>query len=122
MPRPAKKDLEVYQGDDHAWPIAVKRRIDESTTGPFDLTGHTLTAHIREGTADADDTVEAAFTFDINDDPTTGEFVMHLSSEASEALDLTRYKWDLQLTRTVDDYVTTLLYGTVVVSKEITRP
>lgn len=122
MPRPAKKDLDVYQGDDHAWPIAIKRRIDESTTAPYDLTDHTLSAHIREDIADVDDSVDAAFTFDIDPDPTSGEFVMHLSSEDSEALDLTRYKWDLQLTRTVDDYVTTLLYGTVVVSKEVTRP
>ena len=122
MPRPAKKDLDVYQGDDHAWPIAIKRRVDETTTAPFDLTDHTLEAHIREDIADVDDTVDAHFTFEIDPDPTTGEFVMHLSSEDSASLDLTRYKWDLQLTRTTDDYITTLLYGTVVVSKEVTRP
>lgn len=122
MPRPAKKDLDVYQGDDHAWPIAIKRRVDETTTAPFDLTGHTLEAHIREDIADVDETVDANFTFEIDPDPTTGEFVMHLSSEDSGALDLTRYKWDLQLTRTSDDYITTLLYGTVVISKEVTRP
>lgn len=122
MPRPAKKDLEVYQGDDHAWPMAVKRRIDEITTVPYDLTDHTLSAHIRTDVADIDTDVDANFTFEIDPDGTKGEFVMYLSSEDSAALDLTRYKWDLQLTRTSDDYITTLLYGTVVVSKEVTRP
>jgi hypothetical protein len=120
MPRAAKKDLSVYQGDDHSWPMTIQRRIDATTVVPFDLAGHTLSAQIRADVADLDATIDASFTFQITDEA-GGKFVMILPSESTEAMDLPRYKWDLQITRDADDYIVTLAYGSIVMTKEVTR-
>lgn len=120
----AKKDLLVYQGDDHTWFLRL-RHADltdplNPVYTPVDLTAYTLLSHIRQDYADVDTTVDAAFEFQITD-AAAGEVNMFLSSEQT-ALMRGRYRWDLQMARITDDYITTLLYGIIRVRSEVTRP
>ena len=120
----AKKDLTVYQGNDHTWPLRI-RSVDNTDPEnpvytPYDLNDYTLRAQIRADYADVDDTVDASFSFQITD-AAAGEANMILSSEDSSILTSTRYKWDLEIVRASDDYITTLLYGAIKVIKEVTR-
>lgn len=118
-----KKDLLVYQGDDHTWPLTI-RSVDRTDPlhpvyTPYDLDDYTLVSHIRLDYADDDRTVDAEMTF-VTTDANNGRANMILDSESSAML-TERYRWDLQLVRNADDYVTTLLYGIVKVQKEVTR-
>lgn len=120
----AKWDLTVYQGDDHTWPIRL-RHVDltdpqNPVYTPFDLTGYSFASHIRQDYADVDDTVDASFSFQVVD-AANGEILMILPSEQTAPM-AGRYRWDFQIVRDVDDYITTLLYGAIKVQSEVTRP
>lgn len=119
----AVKDLTVYQGDDHTWPLRLQS-VDKSDPDnwvytPFNLSGYTLLAHIRPTYADDTTVLSANMTFQITD-AAAGELNMILASESSRQLS-GRYRWDLQATRTADDYVVTLLYGAIKAQKEVSR-
>lgn len=119
----AVKDLTVYQGDDHTWPLRL-RSVDLTDPNnpvytPFDLSGYVLSAHIRSAYADDAADVIASMTFQVTN-AAAGEVNMILHSEDAAKLS-GRYKWDLQAARTADDYVTTLLFGAIKSQKEVTR-
>jgi hypothetical protein len=119
----AKKDLLIYQGDDHTWPLRLQSvdRTDPANPvyTPFDLNDYTLVAHIRTTYADDSADVAANMTFQITD-AASGEANMILSSEESVKL-AARHKWDLQIVRNSDDYITTLMFGSIKPQKEVTR-
>jgi hypothetical protein len=119
----AIKNLDVYQGDDHTWPLRLQSvdRTDPLNPiyTPFNLNGYTLLAHIRTAYADDAQVITANMTFQVTD-ADAGEVNMILNSESSATLS-GRYKWDLEATRTADDYITTLLFGVIKAQKEVTR-
>lgn len=119
----AKKDLLIFQGDDHTWTLTI-RHVDRSDPlnpvyTPYNLDDYTLASHIRADYADEDTTVDAEMIFDVVD-AAAGVVNMVLDSESSSMLS-GRYRWDLQIVRNADDYVTTLLYGVLKVQQEVTR-
>jgi hypothetical protein len=119
----AVKDLLVYQGDDHTWPLRLqhvdKTDPDNWIYTPFDLTEYNLVAQIRPAYADDTTTIIASLTFQVID-AANGEVNMILSSEDAKKL-AGRYRWDCQIVRIMDDYITTLLFGAVKSQKEVTR-
>jgi hypothetical protein len=117
-------DLQIYQGDDQTWPLTI-RFVDRTDPlnpvyTPCDLTLYTLQAQIRSGYADDVAVVEATLSFETVD-AAAGSAKMLLRSEDSAKLSGS-YKWDLQLVRTADDYITTVLFGSAKTQREVTRP
>lgn len=106
---PAQVDLLVYQGDD----LLLSVTVDNPGEIPADLTGYTARAQIRPSAPSA--VVLAEFTTAI------AANVISLTLTAEVTSTLTRNAaWDLQIT-SPGGVVTTLAYGVVKVTKEVTR-
>lgn len=115
---PGTANLAIYQGDDFG--VRVTFTVDGA---PYDLTGHTFTAQLRDGTADQDagDPPLAEFSC-VVEDAAAGELRVTLGHEATAELPASQtYRWDLQSVG-AGGIVTTFLAGTVAVTAEITRP
>lgn len=104
---PSKANLSIYQGDDYAGVVTVSG----------DLTGHTAQAQIRAGYADANPEIVVEIDCEID-----GQLIA-LSIPGSKTVTLTGsgYQWDLQLVSPTGG-VSTILYGAVPVTLEVTRP
>jgi hypothetical protein len=104
--------LEVYQGDDYAADVTVL----DGAGLPADLTGYTAQSQIRVSLTDASATPAAQFTVSI-----TGNIVsLVLPSTITRDLTKTEYVWDLQVIDSTG-WITTLLYGHVLMVKDVTR-
>jgi hypothetical protein len=108
---PEAVDLVVYAGDDFRVDVVV-------TAGgqPADLTGYTADAQVRDS-LEQTATVLAEFETTIAADTVT----LYLHHDDTAVLPATCY-WDVQLTATASEEVTTLARGKVKVSAEVTRP
>lgn len=108
---PDKVNLEIYQGDSFAAIVTVYN-IDGSVA---DITGYTAQSQIRSDVADEDPTVEVEITALVSSPTVT------LNIPKTATVDLAGcYVWDLQLTSDTGE-ITTILYGNVKVTQEVTR-
>lgn len=105
---PPRVDLALYQGDDFFLRITI-----DVSASPVDLTTYTPKAEIRA--TPGSDVVLASFTCVVVN-PVVLE--LHLTSAQSTDLPAT-CAWDVQITDTAA-VVTTLVYGSVAVMKEVT--
>lgn len=108
--------LGVYQGDDVRWVFGLK----VGGTTPFDLTGYTAALQFRMAEADLDYMAPITPLVEITN-AANGEITVTLSSELSRRMTRPLYVWDLEITQTVNSWTTTILRGTLSVTKEITR-
>lgn len=108
-------ELSVYQGDDKRWLFRLK----QTGGAPFDLTDYTAAMQFRTDFADV--AVVFVDTETTIPTPANGEVVVTLPSESSTLMTAPSYKWDLEITRTFDDWTTTIAVGTLTVTKEVTR-
>lgn len=109
---PLQVDLTLYRGDDFFLDVEVT----DSGGAPFDLTGYTAAAQIR-ATADAADPPAASF------DPVIAGSTIHLHLPHGEATGLPTPNgaWDVQITDATG-IVTTLAFGAVTTTPDVTRP
>ena len=108
---PGKFPLKLYRGDSYAWRVSLYS--DTAGSVPFDLTGATVAAQIRdkpggEQLVDLGCTVELPNVVDVELTP-----AMWADSDA------TKGAWDLQVT-TGDGQVLTVLAGAVTVTTDVT--
>lgn len=125
-PLPARSDITLYRGDTRVWTDTLERNTGTATEPvwqPINLTGHTAIAQIRDGRTPTS-AVVATMTTTIPD-AMGGKVRRELTATASAAIpDPTEgvsYWWDLQITRTVDGFVRTYLYGRVKVDGDVSR-
>jgi hypothetical protein len=102
----------VYQGDDLFLTVRV---VDLETGDPVDITTMTAQAQIRATVGAVD--VLAEFVTIVGAD---GEVQLHLPNTVTATLPPDGGVWDVQLIDP-DDVVTTLAYGEVRVTEEVTR-
>lgn len=111
---PLGVDLNLYAGDDFYVDLSVT---DAGTGGPIDLTGYTPQAQIRTTTESS--TVLAEF------ECTLGESTVALRLHHDDTAMLPpNAVWDVQIMSgdPVDSRITTLAYGKVKTTAEVTRP
>jgi len=108
----ASANLILKRGDD--FKVIVSLTTDGTA---LDLTNYTADAQVRA----TPDSVEILASFDvtINTPATAGIIEMVLTHDITA--DLTDGVWDLQLTRTTDDWITTVAGGTLTVTTDVTR-
>lgn len=108
LPEPV--DLVVYAGDDFR--VNVEVAVDGL---PADLAGYTVDAQVRDSTDQAG-TVLADFESTVAGNVIT----LHLHHDDTAVLPATAY-WDVELTATTSGEITTLAYGKVRTTAEVTR-
>jgi hypothetical protein len=105
--------LNVYQGDDYTAVVSVT----DLDGQPIDLTGYTLSAEVRRDVADRSSTAPACtFTTTVSGNEVQLELAHAVTASLAEQL----YVWDLQSIAPSGRYFT-LVDGTLVVRKEVTR-
>lgn len=108
---PSQANLALYQGDDYAAVITVT-----NSSGVPDLTGCTAQAQMRVGPAD----IASAVVVEISAEVAPPNLI-NLEIPHGVTLQLSgQYVWDLQLTDP-SGTVTTILAGSVIVTREVTR-
>jgi len=107
---PGKYNLDLYRGDTHAFRVVLWS--DEAQTVPYDLTGATVEAEIRDKSAG---THIVALTVIVTL-PNTIDVTMEPDMFATCP---SKGVWDLQVT-TVDGEVLTPVAGTVAVTADVT--
>jgi hypothetical protein len=105
-------NLTIYEGDD----VYLDVHVLDSGGGAVDLTGSTATAQIRADTDSGDILANFQCYLDGTD---LGLIHLHLPSSENVAMPETGV-WDVQFE--LDTNITTLLYGTVNIHPEVTRP
>lgn len=105
-------NIRIYQGDDYAADVTVLN-VDDT---PADLTGYTAQSQIRISLADKSAAPVAEFLTTIAGNVIT----ILLSHDQTKLLDKSTYVWDLQIIDPTN-WITTLLAGQVLVTKEVTR-
>jgi hypothetical protein len=107
-------DLNIYQGDDYVADITVT---EEDGVTPADLTGYTAQSQIRTSVSDTTPNGVAQFTVLIS---LPNTITITLTHDITKTLDRGSYVWDIQV---IDgnDWITTILAGQVIVTKEVTR-
>jgi len=111
---PGTANLAIYQGDDYAADILV---FEADGTTPADLTGYTAQAEIRTQAGDSCANAAAIFTVTI---VLPNTITIQLSHDQTKALTKATYVWDVQCIN-ADGWITTLLAGQVMVTKEVTH-
>lgn len=109
--KPGSYNLDIYRGDSYAWEFKVWD--DEGKTEPFDLSGATPKAEIRDKPGGTTIFELECMIVDTN------VIRMELSAELSRSLPTRGGGWDLQLSYP-DDQVVTILAGTVMVTPDYT--
>ncbi len=109
----ARLDFRLEQGATPAWQFTIRHVVGSQ---PFDLSGCTLRAQIKES---INDTLPlASMTTEIVDQY-NGVVVLSLSKAESAKLTRTKCVWDAFM-ETADGYVLKLLYGEIVVVRRVT--
>lgn len=108
---PQAVDLLLYQGDDFFLDVTV----NNADGTPFTMTGWVPKAQIRP--TPPDETVVAELTCTAASNVVS----IHLLHVDSALLTEPLYAWDVQVTHTADGVVTTLCYGIVNMTLEVTR-
>jgi hypothetical protein len=109
---PVKIDLSVYRGDSGRFRISVK----DPSGNPIDLTGATWDADIRLKAADANTICSFDIAMVAGD---TSSIDVILSAENSDLL-TAACVYDVEMRLGVD--VTTLVYGNITVTQDVSRP
>lgn len=111
---PGTANLSIYQGDDYAADVTV---FEADNTTPADLTGYTAQAQIRTQAGDSCANPAATFAVTI---VLPNTITIQLSHDQTKALTRSGYVWDLQAIN-ADGWITTLLAGSVQVTREVTK-
>lgn len=109
---PETVNLAIYQGDDYAANVTVKK----ADGTPADLTGYSAQAQIRPSLADQAATPAAQFITSINGNVIS----LVLGHEQTKALTRSAYFWDVQII-SPNAWITTLLAGKVAITMEVTK-
>lgn len=113
----SKLTLKFYQGDTYQHRLTW----NDSDSVPINLTGYTCRMQVRQSVAAEDVVFESS---DAEGDITLGGLAgtidLLIPTEKTSLLVLSRYVYDLELTAP-DGIVTTLVYGTLNVTAEVTR-
>lgn len=112
-PLPADMPLTLYRGDTRIW----EQTFTTSDGEPIDLTGHDIAAQVRTSR----DSSDVLTSFDVElTRAAEGVIRLTLTSVQTAALPATAY-WDLQLTRTADQFVRTYITGKIRIRGDVTR-
>lgn len=115
---PGKLPLTIYQGTTFRRVI----RLTDSAGDPIDLSGATVRMHVRTKISDTATLLE--LTEDngraLVSDAVEGEITLLVSDEDTASLDFTSGVYDLEIEYS-NGTVDRVLYGTVKLSKEVTR-
>lgn len=106
-------NLNIYAGDDYAADITVTE-VDGLT--PADLTGYTAQSQIRQSLTSAVPDPVAQFACTI----AAHVITIVLNHDLSKLLTTGPYVWDLQIVDATG-WITTLVAGQVIVTKEVTK-
>jgi hypothetical protein len=108
----AKRDISIYKGDTYTHSLTIKN----SSNVAIDVSLRTYIAQIKESSA-AESTL---LSFDIDDsNGANGLVVLSLTSNQTSTLKSGKYYYDLQ--ETAGNVVTTLMYGNVNVTGDISN-
>lgn len=113
MAKPATRDIDVTRGDTET--IVVTCTSDDAGT-PINITGRTYRAQIRSSATS--DIIKATFTCTVTNGA-AGQVTCVLPVSESTLLAPGLYEWDLE--ENASGTVTTLLYGKVTVTADVTR-
>lgn len=109
---PANVSLTLYQGDDFFLDVTVT---DPVTGDPIDLADYEPRSQIRP--SPSSDEVLAEFATEVD-----GNIIgLHLPAVESAKLALTKAAWDVQIVDAATAVVITLAYGSVLITREVTR-
>lgn len=116
---PGNYSFNIYQGDTVSFPVTYKEGPEGSETG-VDLGGTTLAGQVR--TTPEAPSATATFTVTADADQGANPGLMQVTLAAADTANLTAstYAYDIQITWP-DSTVQTILYGTLTVTKEVTR-
>jgi hypothetical protein len=116
MITPAQHNFIIYQGSTLRKPF-----VWQANNVPVDITGYTGRCQFRP-TLDSDIVALNLTTLNggVLIDGPTGTITLYASDAQTAALTLDKYVYDLEIVDTVGD-VSRLVFGTVTLSKEITR-
>ena len=106
-------NLSVDQGATFTSDVTVK----DANGNPFDLSGYTAQAKLAKGYNSVNTRV--SFTTTVAADATTGIVSLQLSKTQTEALDDTRYVYDLEITQTSSGNVTRVIEGIITVRPQV---
>lgn len=112
MAKPANYPLNIRIGDTET----VSVTLQDSSGDPINISGRVYSAQIRERAGDTSPL--ATFSCSIVD-AANGKFACVLSSEITSDLDPANAVWDLQ--EAYGSVITTLIAGSVVISRDVTR-
>jgi len=115
--KPAKLNIEIYQGDRFSKSFSIKTKTTESPDPvPLDLTGLTLKGQIRK-TFDGNNYTE----FDITiDDALEGKFTVFLSSRDTQVMKEGGYVYDIEVIEDIDN-IFKILVGNIEILPEVTK-
>jgi hypothetical protein len=105
----------LYRGITFTRTVTLKT---DATTA-FDLSGCSVASKLR--TSANSRQLTASFTCTLDDDPTTGRFVMELSAADTAKIDAGQYNFDIILTLPSDGKNKLIAQGTIVVLNTCTR-
>jgi hypothetical protein len=108
----SKANLDVVQGDDYVATVSVTN----ADGSPADISGYTAKAQIRQDVADEARRVDVEITTAVASPNVT----LTIPHATTQTLTAASYVWDLQLT-SAGGQITTILAGTVIVTREVTR-
>jgi hypothetical protein len=108
----SKANLDLVQGDDYVATVTVTN----ANGTPADISGYTAKAQIRQDVADEARRVDVEIATAVASPNVT----LTIPHAITQTLTAASYVWDLQLT-SAGGQITTILAGTVVVTREVTR-
>jgi hypothetical protein len=111
---PSEYDLNIYRGDTYSWQFNLWQ--DAAKTIPYDLTNTTVKSEIRDKSGGS---AIVALTSTVGS-PLVNSIVLTLSAAASGTVPVAGGVWDLQLTKTTTGWVTTVVWGKVIVTDDVT--
>jgi hypothetical protein len=111
---PSEYDLNIYRGDTYSWQFNLWQ--DAAKTIPYDLTNTNVKAEIRDRPGGAT-VIALAPTVG---SPLANSIVLTLSAALSGTVPVGGGVWDLQLTKTTTSWVTTVVWGKVLVTDDVT--
>lgn len=116
--RPATLNLDFYQGDRFRKTFEFKSvNPDTGVEEPFDLTPHTIQAHIKRNFSDID---FVPFTVTMVD-ALNGEFEISLTSTTTRDMLAGNYVWDLEIIENNDlENIWKLMVGQITLRDEVT--
>lgn len=110
---PKEVDINIYRGDSGSFRITMTT----SLGAPVDISQAVWDGDIRTKTSDPDPVTGFDFTPVEGD---TSSVDISLPAEKSELLSNSKYVYDIEMR--IDDSVTTLIFGSILASQDVSRP